>query len=77
MPTTLIDIQELPSRFTEIVELARTGTEVIVTEGQVPRAKLLPIASAKTRIPGLHAGAWTFANDFDAPLPDDFWTGES
>jgi antitoxin (DNA-binding transcriptional repressor) of toxin-antitoxin stability system len=77
MPTTLIDIQELPSRFTEIVELASTGTEVIVTEGKVPRAKLLPIASGKTRIPGLHAGAWMIANDFDAPLPDDFWTGES
>jgi antitoxin (DNA-binding transcriptional repressor) of toxin-antitoxin stability system len=77
MPTTLIDIQELPSRFTEIVKLASSGTEVIVTEGQVPRAKLLPLAAGQTRIPGLHAGCWTIAADFDAPLPDDFWTGES
>lgn len=24
---------------------------------------------------GLHAGAWSVAEDFDAPLPDEFWTG--
>ena len=77
MPTTLIDVQELPSRFTEMLKLASTGTEVIVTEGNVPYAKLLPLAAGQTRIPGLHAGAWTIADDFDAPLPDDFWTGES
>jgi antitoxin (DNA-binding transcriptional repressor) of toxin-antitoxin stability system len=73
MPTTLIDIQDLPSRFAEVVMLASAGNEVIVTEGEVPRAKLLQLATSQTRIPGLHAGV----DDFDAPLPDDFWTGES
>jgi antitoxin (DNA-binding transcriptional repressor) of toxin-antitoxin stability system len=77
MPTTLIDVQDLPSRFAEIVKLADAGTEVIVTEGNVPRAKLLPLSPGHTRIPGLHAGAYTIADDFDAPLPDEFWTGES
>lgn len=28
------------------------------------------------RVPGLGKGAWTMADDFDAPLPDEFWLGE-
>ena len=28
------------------------------------------------RTPGLHAGRYWIADDFDAPLPDDFWLGE-
>jgi len=31
--------------------------------------------SAAGRSPGLHAGAWEVAADFDAPLPDEFWMG--
>jgi len=27
------------------------------------------------RMPGLHAGLYWIADDFDAPLPDDFWLG--
>ena len=27
------------------------------------------------RTPGLHAGLYWIADDFDAPLPDDFWLG--
>ena len=30
-------------------------------------------ATATTRSPGLHTGAWEVAADFDAPLPDEFW----
>jgi len=28
------------------------------------------------RTPGLHAGRYWIADDFDAPLPDNFWLGE-
>lgn len=28
------------------------------------------------RVANLHAGAWEVADDFDAPLPDEFWLGE-
>lgn len=28
------------------------------------------------RTPGLHAGRYWIAADFDAPLPDGFWLGE-
>lgn len=31
--------------------------------------------SAGTRVPGLHAGRYWIADDFDAPLPESFWLG--
>ena len=32
-------------------------------------------ATASPRVLGLHEGAWSVANDFDTPLPDEFWLG--
>jgi hypothetical protein len=31
--------------------------------------------SGSARRAGLHTGAWEVAQDFDAPLPDEFWLG--
>jgi hypothetical protein len=31
--------------------------------------------TSANRLAGLHPGAWEFAPDFDAPLPDEFWLG--
>lgn len=34
-----------------------------------------PSAASSFRKPNLHAGAWIVAEDFDTPLPDEFWLG--
>ncbi len=75
MATTTVDVQELPTRFAEVMSLATAGTEVILTEGHTPRARLLPLSPGQARLAGLHAGAIQVTADFDAPLPEDFWTG--
>jgi prevent-host-death family protein len=75
MSTTTVEVQELQARFGEVLALAAAGTEVIVTEGQVPRARLVPLTAGHARVPGLHPGAIQTSEDFDAPLPDDFWAG--
>jgi len=75
MATTVIDVKELPTKFAEIVSLAAAGAEVIVTEGNVPRAKLVPLAVGQPRVAGLHTGAIQTTADFDAPLPENFWAG--
>jgi antitoxin (DNA-binding transcriptional repressor) of toxin-antitoxin stability system len=75
MSTTTVEVQELHARFGEVLSLAAAGTEVIVTEGHVPRARLVPLTSRHARTPGLHPGAIQTSDDFDAPLPEDFWTG--
>jgi antitoxin (DNA-binding transcriptional repressor) of toxin-antitoxin stability system len=75
MPVLTIEVNELPARFGEMITLAAAGTEVVVTEGNVARARLVPLSAAQARVPGLHPGAIQTTDDFDAPLPDEFWAG--
>jgi antitoxin (DNA-binding transcriptional repressor) of toxin-antitoxin stability system len=76
MVTTEVEVRDLPDRFAELVALAAEGTEVIVTDGHIPRARLLPLQPGAGRLPGLHQGAIQTADDFDAALPEDFWMGQ-
>jgi antitoxin (DNA-binding transcriptional repressor) of toxin-antitoxin stability system len=61
----------------ELLALVREGAEVLLTEGDTPVAKIVPV-EGKTgkRIAGLHEGMWWVSEDFDDPLPDEFWFGE-
>ncbi len=43
-------------------------------EADLPSTPLA--AEYEQRTAGLHAGAWIIAEDFDDPLPDEFWLGE-
>jgi antitoxin (DNA-binding transcriptional repressor) of toxin-antitoxin stability system len=74
--STTIDLRELPARLEEALALASSGHEVILMDGLTPRARLVPYTEPGQRMPGLHAGAFQVAPDFDAPLPDDFWAGQ-
>jgi antitoxin (DNA-binding transcriptional repressor) of toxin-antitoxin stability system len=76
MPTETVDVLDAQVRLPELLSLVASGTEVILTEGNTPLARLLPIADLPPpRVAGLHAGAIRISDDFDAPLPDEFWTG--
>ncbi len=75
--STAIDIRELPARLDEAVSLAAAGGEVILVDGSIPRARLVPLHPVVPRVAGLHSGALEPSPDFDAPLPDEFWGGPS
>ena len=64
------DVKELPLRFVEAL-----CSEVIIVDNQIQVARVIPCPQSSARVPGLHAGSMNVADDFDAPLPDDFWTG--
>jgi len=74
---TAIDIRELLARLDEALALVSAGREVILLDGSTPRARLVPFGPGPSRVAGLHPGALQPAPDFDAPLPDDFWAGQS
>lgn len=74
---TAIDVRELPARLDEALALASAGGEVILLDGSIPRARLVPLGPSTPRTAGLHPGALQLAPDFDASLPDDFWAGQS
>jgi antitoxin (DNA-binding transcriptional repressor) of toxin-antitoxin stability system len=77
-----MDVTEKTS-LKELVTLAKQESEVVLTEGQKPVAKVVPI-TAEPELPGklpgrklgLHAGAWVVSDDFDQPLPDEYWLGQ-
>ncbi|HWP49700.1 MAG TPA: type II toxin-antitoxin system prevent-host-death family antitoxin [Candidatus Limnocylindrales bacterium] len=73
MDTKMVDVREAQTNLTEILSLVAVGTEIILTEGGKPIARLVPITAP--RVAGLHAGAIWTSDDFDEPLSEEFWTG--
>jgi hypothetical protein len=71
--STLPEIESvLPKRtLTELNELERVVQRELDERRNRPACK---VATTERKL-GLHAGAWTVSEDFDAPLPDDFWLG--
>ncbi len=71
----LLKIQVLDEgiSLSDLLSLVRTGHNVILMDGETPIARLSPVDAHK-RTPGLHPGGW-ISEDFDAPLPDEFWLG--
>jgi antitoxin (DNA-binding transcriptional repressor) of toxin-antitoxin stability system len=75
MLTKTVDIQNTQASLQELLSLVREGTEIVLTEGTTPLARLMPIGVASAqRVAGLHAGAVWTSEDFDEPLPEEFWT---
>ncbi|HIE48090.1 TPA: toxin-antitoxin (TA) system antitoxin [Candidatus Bipolaricaulota bacterium] len=78
MLTKTVDVREAQTPLEELLSLVVTGTEIILTEGSTPIARLVPVALPTTpRVAGLHAGAIWISDDFDEPLPEEFWAGEA
>ncbi len=73
-----VDLSEPDTNLAELVSLVNSGTQVIVTRSGNPVARLVPVESvSEARVPDLHPGAFQPGDDFDAPLPDEFWVGEA
>ena len=76
MLTKKVDVQEAQTNLKELLSLVQGGTEVVLTEDNIPLARLAPVAlPAGQRKAGLHPGAIWTSDDFDEPLPEPFWPG--
>ena len=74
MSTMTIDVIEAQSQLSKLLALALQGNKVIISDNEEPVVQLVPVQQdAKRRIAGLHRGAMRMSNDFNAPLPDEFW----
>lgn len=77
MTVKTIDIHAGQPSLETLLRLVRAGDEVLLTDGETPLARLIPVVrSGPSRVPGLNRGAFWTSDDFDAPLPDEFWTGK-
>ncbi|MBD2309153.1 toxin-antitoxin (TA) system antitoxin [Chroococcidiopsis sp. FACHB-1243] len=78
MTTKTVDIREMQAQLSELILLVSAGTEIILTDGSKPLARLLPFASdSASRIARLHTGAIQTSDDFDDLLPDNFWAKDN
>jgi len=77
MATKTVEIQQIQA-LKELLSLVDKGTEVILTRESTPIARLVPIVPSPTgyRVAGLHPGTIWMSDDFDEPLPIEFWLGE-
>lgn len=82
--TKMIDVSNAQGQLAELIALVQQGVEVILADGATPLAHIVPLLTsdvkreAMPRIAGLHehVGAIWTSDDFDDPLPDEFWLGE-
>jgi prevent-host-death family protein len=69
----VVNMHQAKSQLSKLVERARKGEEVIIAKDGNPVARLVPIPPASaTRPAGTYAGLIRIAENFDAPLPDEF-----
>ena len=76
--TPTVTVDEAQENLQDLLAHALAGNEVIITQHGKPVARLVlvPVAVAnKKRVAGLNRGAIWTSEDFDQPLPDDFWLG--
>jgi prevent-host-death family protein len=76
MQTKTVDVHEAQAHLAELLALVTAGTEIILTEGNTPLARIVSMPGATTpRVAGLHRSAISTSENFDEPLPEEFWTG--
>ena len=76
-----IELNDLPTRLTELRHRLRAGEEITLTDGGEAVAKVVPRQpTERPAVPrrlGFAKGSFLWmAPDFDDPLPDEFWLGE-
>ena len=77
MSTKTVTIEDAQSKFSELLTFAIKGNEVIIIENSKKLARLIPFSAIDTpRVAGLNKGKIWVSDDFDAPLPDEFWMGK-
>ena len=71
-----ISIGDAQAQFQKILALVSEGNEIIISDDNKPLAKIVPFSALpKKRVAGLNKGKIRASEDFDDPLPEDFWTG--
>jgi len=76
--TETVSVDEAQIKLPDLLAQALAGNDVIITEHGTPVARLVPVVahSKKKRVAGLNRGTISTTEDFDEPLPDEFWLGQ-
>lgn len=77
-----VTVHAAKTTLSKLIERAHAGEEIVIARGNVPVARLVPIADAEVpcRKPGTLRGTVTIGRAFFEPLPDadlDAWEGKA
>jgi prevent-host-death family protein len=72
-PVQTVNIYEAKTQLSKLVDLASSGTDVVIARAGKPVARLTTLDKKQKRLTGFGAlkGKGWIADDFNAPLPDD------
>jgi prevent-host-death family protein len=72
----IVNIYEAKTQLSKLVDLASSGTDVVIARAGKPVARLTSLKEEKRPLVyGLLEGEGWIADDFDDPLPDDILAG--
>lgn len=80
MTIKTIDLEQTHADLDSVLAMLDSDVEVILTRGDQLLARVTTPETKADRTPrvaNLGAGTVWMSEDFDAPLSDDFWTGEA
>lgn len=67
-----VNMHEAKTHFSQLVNAAAKGREILIAKAGKPVAKLVSIQKKKSKVRfGVLKGKIRMADDFDAPLPED------
>lgn len=73
-----VNVHDAKTHFSALLDRVQGGEEIIIAKAGLPVARLVPLdpaSAGRARLPGSRRGGMWMADDFDAPLPDDFLSG--
>ena len=75
MSEKILEISQLSEKLLDLMSDIQNKIEVTLTREGVPFAKINPLNFEPKTIPkaGLNRGSMIMIEDFDQPLPDEFW----
>ncbi|OGC02793.1 DUF2281 domain-containing protein [candidate division KSB1 bacterium RBG_16_48_16] len=66
-----VPIEQAKAQFLQLIQEAMEGKEIVITQNNVPKLKLVSIQKSKPRAQfGSAKGLITMSDDFDDPLED-------
>ena len=77
MSTQTVNLDKVEKQLADLLAIVEQESEIVIAQNGKPIARLASIApTKKKRIAGLNRGSIWTSEDFDEPLPDEFWLGK-
>ena len=75
---TMVNVYEAKTQLSQLLNRVEQGEEIVIARNGHPVARLVPIPVRPDRTPGLFAGQFLIADDFDEFTAQDEidWYGE-